>query len=188
MVAAPRISVGFALVALLAAECSGSEASGTLDTNVMVVGGAFGGGGAGGSGGGGGAQVRMVTGPLAYDLDGVHKEGDLAFARRMGPGALQMGGSTELNDNVVEIYIMRALPAITTGDYDCMSTAFLTVSIRSAYYTSEAGTCQVNLSEVGKVGDPVIGSFSGILRRQMNPDQTPITVTHGTFSGIISGM
>src|SRR5436190_258291 len=141
-----------AAVLCLLTSCGGSGESGDSNIHSMVD------DDAGVLAGRADAIVPVVTGPLSYDLDGVHKTGDLAFAKRTGENALQLGGSTE--QNVLEIYIMRAVPPIAMGDYDCSSTSFMTLSVRSAFYTTELGSCTISLSDITGVGQPIKGTFS----------------------------
>jgi hypothetical protein len=162
-----------ALVALLPlAACGGAEAdsAGALDQA-----------GSGADAGAADAKVPLVTGPLSYDVDGVHQEGTLAFAQRMDAASFRLAGSA--SDQVVTIYLMRAVPLISAGTYSCDSTAFVTFSIRSAFYTSLEGSCIVNFSALGGVGDPIVGAFAAVVRNEAGVTKI---LTGGKLSGTIT--
>jgi hypothetical protein len=184
MIHGPALTTAIVLlISPLITACAG-EADQLEDVAVRDGGGGGGGGAASvpaATGGSGGMPI-MNTGPLAYDLDGSHKMGQLAFAERKGEGAVKLAGSA--GDQVVSIYLMRARPRIGAGDYGCDSTAFMTFSIRATFYTSEKGSCTVTLTEFGQVGGPVGGTFTATL---LNAAGEAKTLTNGSFAGTISG-
>src|SRR4051812_25886798 len=102
----------------------------------------------------------LPIGPLTYDLEGAHKDGQLVIAKRMGGAWFQISGSAD--DQVLTINVMRAVPLVGTGAYSCDSTVFVRFSMRAAFYTSEMGSCMLDLSDVGGVGEPIAGVFSAV--------------------------
>jgi len=123
-------------------------------------------------------------GPLSFDLVGVATSATMAAAQ-VGTTAGQpflrvLGTTTAFSLNV---YLIGAA-STTPGTYACDPTttggSLITYqeTATATSYTSFDASCSVTISQVGAVGAPVTGTFTGMVR---NGAATPRSITNGRF-------
>jgi hypothetical protein len=179
-----------AIVTMLAVPgCGGGGTGATGAAGTSGQAGVGGGAGTTGTGGlagmgAGGSGTDGGLGPLSFDLDGVAMSATTAAAQvgtTAGQSFLRVLGTTSAFS--LNVYLIGAA-STTPGTYACdpSTTSGSLVSYQETAsgtsYTSFDTSCTVTITQVGAVGAPVTGSFSGMVR---NGAAAPRSITNGRF-------
>jgi len=137
-----------------------------------------GGNGGGSSSRGGGSAVGdgVVAGRVSFMFDGKQYSGTTCIANSF-PG----GNSTSITSGADEgeLTLMLEIPGTATGEFDEKAGATCSfVEPPFNMYNSE--TVTITVSDYGKIGSAVKGTFSGMLVNQLDSTRKPIT--DGTFT------